>query len=194
MTPLGKLFRQPVLLWLIVVALVAGVLVAVLPREPYHFGKPLGYWLAKLPATVVWPNGSWSLVEPSDGEAEKLVAFEVISNVGPGEFHVVVARLGARNQGWAHLKQRIEGWALKLHLLKSIPAVDFAEVRRGQAVTAFIRLGEAARPAFPQVIALAKSDPDPGVRASALEVLRRLSLADYTNVAGQTNMVSAAAR
>ena len=63
-----------------------------------------------------------------------------------------------------------------------------------QAVTAFLQLGDTAKPALPDVIKLAKSDPDPGVRASALEVLRRLSPADYAQVTGQTNMVSAVAR
>ena len=66
--------------------------------------------------------------------------------------------------------------------------------QKGQAVTGLIRLGDTAKPVLPQVLALAKSDPDPGVRASALEVVRRLSPADYAQVTGQTNVVSAVVR
>jgi hypothetical protein len=43
-------------------------------------------------------------------------------------------------------------------------------------------LGQAAKPALPEIVALARKDPDPEVRAAAQEVLRRLSHDDYVKV------------
>jgi hypothetical protein len=59
------------------------------------------------------------------------------------------------------------------------------------AVAALTQLGDTAKPILPDIIKVAKTDPDPGVRASAVEVLRRLSPADYAQITGQTNVVSA---
>ena len=222
------------------VAVVAGVVVAVWPREVRYEGKPLSYWLDYLPVTFVSPQGHSSVWSASQYEAADFItmvwhrqqlSFIVWSNgvfgrrtsyltappvsnagvasplsaiadravveVGPGALPVLLERLRTRERHMTHLDQTLLEWRTRLHLRRNVqpglpPWLEF-QIKRGQAVTALLQLGDTAKPAIPQVLALAKSDPDPGVRASALEVLRRLSPGDYAQLTEPIHLVTEAA-
>jgi hypothetical protein len=107
--------------------------------------------------------------------------------------HILFERLQERDSGTSRLKRHVIIWSA-LHGLSKRKTVSTPESKRGQAVTAFVQLGDTARPILPQVRALAATDPDPGVRASALLVLRHLSPSDFALVMAQTNAVSGAAQ
>ena len=64
--------------------------------------------------------------------------------------------------------------------------MDGPQIRRGQAMTALLQLGNSAKPAVPDLIALAERDKDPEVRNAARHVLEELSPTDYARIqAGQ---------
>jgi len=68
------------------------------------------------------------------------------------------------------------------------------ERKRGQAADAFLLLGDTARPVLPDLIQIAKTDTDPGVRATALEVVWHLSPVDWAQITGKTNSLGEAVR
>jgi hypothetical protein len=188
MRPLSS--RQKLLLaCALAVAVVAGVVVAVWPREPWYEGKPLSYWLDDLPITFAgsFPDGNQILRSWDAAKAENAV-----KELGPRSLPTVVKRLRLKQTSVAGLKYTLQYRAAGLHLCRYPDFTSEPRMRRGQAVTALVLLGDTAKPVLPQVLALAKTDPDPGVRASALEVVRRLSPGDYAQVTGQTNELSAA--
>jgi hypothetical protein len=96
-----------------------------------------------------------------------------------------------------HIDQTLLKWRTRLHLRRNVqPALPpwlEVQIKRGQSVTALLQLGDTAKPVLPQVLTLAKSDPEPGVRASALEVLRRLSPGDYVQLTEPIHLVTEAA-
>jgi hypothetical protein len=254
------------------VALIAGVLFAVWPKEPRYEGKPLSYWLDQLPTLVVSSSGqpgigignlryvsysnrpepaeapslfeSRSLPSSSsnleffpylDGFRRSTGGFETVAPrrpddafsglllhppplssqksqvfkmsvepeysralfavlvVGQRSLPTLLSRLQARDKDDAVTRavQTIRRWAIKQHLMRAGPAPPPPAVRRGQAALAIVKLGEVAKPFLPAIVRLAKAHPDAGVRASALDVLRCLSPADYAQVTGQANALSA---
>lgn len=210
MLPLRKLARKPLFCCALAVTVVAGGLVAFWPREPRYEGKPLSYWLDQLlPVTLPSPITTRGIV---DGGSPFWVfnieefdltetAAKAVTTLGSRCLPTLLERLGTRATRASGWKQGFLAWAVKRRLVRrpyvlvsNPPSAWAAEIERGQAVTAFLILGDTAKPVLPQVLALAKSDPDPGVRASALEVVRQLSPGDYAQVTGQTNVVSTAVR
>jgi HEAT repeat protein len=90
------------------------------------------------------------------------------------------ARLFARSCGLS--------WIVSMRPHPSYAAL----ICRNQALFAVVDLGDNCKPILPALVSLAKTDSDPGVRASALEALRRLSAADYSQINSQTNALSTA--
>lgn len=197
MTPLRKLPRKPILLCALAVVVVAVMLAWLSPREPTYRGKPLSYWLDRLPVysqspyneaaadyigifTAVTRGGS------SVSHTEMAAAVDALKAQSNQCLPMLVARLGAKSTPQAMLFFRLRLFARNAGLSRVVsmgmqPPLS-ASICRNQAVFALVDLGDAAKPTFPSVVKLAKTHPDPGVRASALEVLRRLSPADYAKV------------
>lgn len=156
-------------------AVVASVAFAVWPREPVYGGKPLNDWLDQL--AYVQCGRSFlpdprimTAYLPVEVSVRAAQAEEAITELGPRCLPSVLYRLRSKS-----FTYDLQIRAADLHLCRYPPYVSDPIIRRGQAVTALIKLGNTAKPVLPQVMAIAKTDPDPGVRASALEVLRHLS-------------------
>lgn len=213
MTPLRKLPRKAVLLCARAVVVVAAVLlVAALPApEPTFQDKPLSYWLDHLPSVIQLPYAGVGPVTLTAYITKPLpqvkltnpLAVEAVKSVGARCFPTLLARLQTRNTRWTELKGKLQGWVFRIALTRPLAPlvgppfagpVTTVELRRGQAITAFVLLGETARSALPSVRTLARTSPDPGIRWSALEVLRRLSPADYAKVVAEQGSGKAAAR
>lgn len=129
-------------------------------------------------------------IEPRHSRA----LFAVLA-VGHKSLPTLLHRLQARDKDDAITRavRAMRQWAIKQHLMRAGPAPPPPDVRRGQAALAIVRLGDIAKPLLPAIVRLAKAHPDPGVRASALDVLRCLASADYAQITGQTNAFSASA-
>lgn len=203
---LRKLTRKPLFWWALAIAVVAGVAFAVWPREPRYEGKPLSYWLDHLPSLMVETNGrelrlftprrAYLQLQQDSRVISALQATEVapkaVNTLNDAALPVLLKRLKRRNTRLSHAEACLRQWTWKLNLWQPPPILLYPEMKRGQAVWALIQLDQSAKPALPAVTALAKSDSDPGVRASAQEVLRRLSPSDYAQVIGHMNPFSAA--
>jgi len=214
----GNVSAKPLVWWGLGLAVVVGLVLNLWPREPSYYvepvyeGKPLNYWLDGL-RSIELPSKARRMIMSSDRvvrswdgdhhDVEKRAtegkAIKAIKALGPRCLPTLLQRLQTRATPLSALKENLRTWAFKRHLVRARflrisnpPGVWAAEYQRGQAVMAFFFLGETARPVLPQVLALAKSDPDPGVRASAMEVVRYLSPADYAKITRQTNALSAA--
>jgi hypothetical protein len=175
---------------------VASGLVAFWPKEPTYEGKPLSYWLDRLPRTLSDGklfHDSFSIADKTDKSAFSATesqAQSAVNQLGPCCLPMLAEHLQAKDTGITRMKQHITIWwslhRWKPHVAK--PQILLTpESRRRQAVTAIIQLGDTAKPILPQLRALAVTDPDPGVRASALQVVQHLSPSDYAQIGGQTN-------
>lgn len=164
-------------------------------------------WHQQQQSFIVWSNGVFArrtsyLTAPSvsnAGVASPLsaIADRAVVAVGHRALPVLLERLQTHERHMTHFDQTLLEWRTKLHLRKNVqPALPpwlEVQIKRGQAVTALLQLGDAAIPALPQVVGIAKFDPNPGVRASALEVLRRLSPGDYAQLTEPIHLVTEAA-
>lgn len=200
MTSLRKLTCKPLLLCALAVAVGAAVLLAVWPTEPTYQGKPLSFWLDKFPETIV-NKGPGSSIQTSKATEEIIydlqtqsieqtfspnegpAARSAINAIGADCFPSLLRRLQTKDTALSRAREKLSTFGVRLGFCKRAWALD-AQCKRGQAVTALIQLGKPGIPVLPAVVALA-TDPDPGVRASALEVLRRLSPGDYAQFKGE---------
>jgi hypothetical protein len=159
-------------------------------------------WMPQPQTVTIWSNGaafaalrtSFPIVTippDSDGGVASpvsAIADRAVIEMGTRALPTLLQRLRTRERHTTRLDQTLHGWLVRMQLMEpALPPALAVQIKRGQAVTALIRLGDTVKPALPAVVKLAKDDPDPGVRASACEVLRRLSPADYATVAEQTN-------
>ena len=92
--------------------------------------------------------------------------------------------LQMRDTLFGSLRENLSRVGVRCHFLKRVWHQS-AERQRGRAVTALVILGSTSNSTLPEILRLARTDPDPGIRTSALEVLRRLSPADYVRVAAE---------
>jgi hypothetical protein len=150
------------------------------PREELYQGKPFSYWVDRLPWRITTTNGGvmyWliystpmlSHADPTTFHQEADKACRIVSSVGAKHLPMLVRRLQSRDFPW---EMAALNWAVKRHLIKAA-WVRSADVRRGQALTAIISLGDEAKPIFPDLRALAK-DKDPQVQAAAKYALERV--------------------
>lgn len=173
------------------VAVVAGVVFAIWPREPYYEGKPLSYWVDRLPARF-WARNKFATVGLHFYRQTNAVAVAAIDALGPRCLPYLVQRLQSGDPLLINLETKLWVWAGRRNVhLFTAPFIT-ASLKRAQAVTALLQLGDAVKPVVPKLVALAKTDPDPGVRGYAREVLRQVSPSDYEQVMEQTNLVSQA--
>ena len=153
--------------WALLIAALAAfftVLVFILqPNEPAHKGKPLGYWLDQLPATLVSTNGATAQMVPisydttleleTDRErVAKLIreAKEAVDALGTNCLRTLVARLGCTDSRAKLFAQR---WAVRLGLLNPRRILT-PEIRRGQGLTALARMDSRAKSIVPDLLAL----------------------------------------
>ena len=191
--------------WALLIASLAvflSVLVFILkPNEPSYKGKPLGYWLDHLPATLLITNGATAMMVPfsyktaqeaqADEERRTQLmrdAKEAVDALGTNCFRTLVTRLGSTDSRAKLFAQRC---AVRLGLLNPRPWMDTAQIRRGQALTALARLDSRAKfmngrdkLIVPDLLALTKSN-DPGVRAAALHALREIAPDEYRRLEEQ---------
>lgn len=175
---------------------VAGVAFAVWPREARYDGKPLSYWLDQLPATLMWTNVPYSILTTNSYKqflSSRDAANKAVDALGPDNLPKLVERLRTRDTSITRLRHALHATAVRFGVCKLSWQIDTSWFRRGQAVYALCRLGNRARPIIPELVGLAKHNPDPGVQRDALEVLRHLSPVHYAQITGQTNLVSATA-
>lgn len=132
---------------------------------------------------------TWQIFDPRQSRAY----FAVVA-LGEKCLPTLVRRLQTRDNAITRGMQKVRDWAIKQHLMRAGSVRPPPDVRRGQAALAIVQLGDVSKPILPRVVALAKINHDPGIRKSALDVLRCLSPTDYAQVTRQTNIVNAVAR
>jgi hypothetical protein len=160
----------------------AGLVLALWQREPQFQGKPFSFWVAQLPATLAWTNVPYSVF--SRGSYNQFLrnldaADNAVDALGPGCLETLVRRLGTRETVSSRIKSALKAEGVRRGWFKPDWHIEAAWFKRGQAITALSRLGPAAEPVVPQILTLAESDRDPGVRRDALEVLRRIAPTAY---------------
>jgi hypothetical protein len=172
--------------WVALLALAGFVIFVAYPKEPSYKGKPLSYWVSQLPATVVFGRFvtqqfpqvySTTQEAEADGErrrATRVEAGDAVDTLGTNCVRALIPRMGATD---SRAKLILLRYAMQFRLLARTgmtPAVQ----RRGQALTALLRLGARAKSAVPDLLLLAKSD-NPEVRAGALCALRNVAPGEY---------------
>jgi len=167
------------------------------PGEPRLEGRPLSYWLDGLEPTVItrfhsiqnWPDqkfrnqtalNSW-ISQPTKMHDRSL---EVLETAGPECLPILLARLTAkpRRMGTGFLRR----WAYTFRLVDSAPnrveEYNETEIRRGQALTAIVFLGNRAAPLVPQLSAIAAEDKDDAVHRTASHALFMLAPDEFRRV------------
>jgi hypothetical protein len=189
MISLRTLYSKRAMRVLVSCGLVGLLLFAFFPQEPVYAGKRLNFWLDRLPATTGCSNGelvkrlpavrAYCYEEAVAGHERLLVTSETAERAvyffGPRCLPALAARLRCQDTRFTGLREKIWQVAMKHGLWRGCHVLHEAVIERGQAITAISQLGEiTARPLLPDLVRIARRDPDPGLRASALEVLRRL--------------------
>jgi hypothetical protein len=200
MPPLRNLNRQPLILAAAALVIVAGVVIAVWPKEPRYGGEPLTYWLDQLPRVVLPAKGTWATVpsEVISNRVNRIVEHrewfgdvgtepeEAVRALGPSCLPTLIQQLRVRHD----LRHTFCEWLIRLGLSDRYLSPDRA---RGQAIFGFFLLGDEARPAMPAVVHIARTDTDPDVRSAALAVLRELSPDDFATVCKEQRRPTASA-
>jgi len=183
--------------WALLIAGLAALLTALVfilrTPEPSYKGKPLGYWLDQLPATLLITNGATARMHPisydttleleTDKErVAKLIreAKEAVDALGTNCLRTLVARLGCTDSRAKLFAQR---WAIRLGLLNPRRILT-PEIRRGQALTVLARMDSRAKSIVPDLLALTKSC-DSGVSAAARHALWKVAPGEYRRLEEQ---------
>ena len=155
-------------------------------REPRFEGKPFSFWLEQIPITEVIPNGvsidlPWIYNTRADAaeriDKEKSAkALKVVDQIGGQCLPMLLRRLKTRDSAF---ETRLVRWLVLKHLLSPSRAPRSAEIVRGQALTAIIKLGYSAKPIFPHLELLAQ-DRDPQIGESARLALECLNPGEFS--------------
>lgn len=165
--------RQKLMLWgVLAVAVVAGVAFVAFPGEPRYAGEPFSYWVDQLPSAHFTPDAGMFSIHHVTGREE--TAQKAVAELGNRCLPTLLRRLKSRDTPLTRLKAQVQSTGAKLHLWSNPPFGNDPFTRRGQAVTALILLGDAAKPILPELIQLAQTNSDPDVQASAAQLLQRL--------------------
>ncbi len=191
--------RKAILFTLAALGICAGVLVAPWPKEPHYEGKPMSYWMDRLPVFTDGPVNDaaadylggcprFSRTGTPVSHADMVAAVKALGAFGTQSLQLLVRRLETkvtRLGMWLFQARLFARNKLGLRGIVRLPPPPgyAATISRRQAVFAIIDLGDRSKPILPAVVSLAKKDSDPRVRASALEVLRRLDPAEYYRLA-----------
>jgi hypothetical protein len=175
----------------VVVALLALLAAAVFLlqlNEPSYKGHSFDYWLDRLPATIVMTNGSYSQIisisystrqeAQADEDHLKQVLTEAnaaVDELGTNRLRALATRLSCSD---SRARLVLTGWAVRFHFLKPFVRFSTADFRRGQAVTALMRLGNRAKPILPELFALTKG-ADPSIRAAARQAAQSIAPQEY---------------
>jgi len=190
-------------MWLVPGASIACFLTALLfvllfrPSEPRIEGRSLGYWLDRLQPTVItptqsiqsWPSQKFhnqtavkSWIAQSMKRHER--SLEVLETAGPECLPILLARLTARptRSGTGFLRR----CAYTLRLVDSVPnrAEEYnqTEIRRGQAVTAIVFLGDRAAGLVPKLSAIAAEDKNDAVHRAASHALFQVAPDEFRRI------------
>lgn len=162
--------------------------VALWKSEPMFEGKPLSYWLDQLPSTDIGTDGrSETISLPAydqvdiNGVADTAQikenlkkANEALSALGTNHLHLLVERLQAKDSAVA-----IKMWQLGDRLgIADYTEYQYAEFRRGQALSAFQYLGARAAPVVPQLLELTSAE-NTNIRLLAWSALERVSPEEF---------------
>jgi hypothetical protein len=154
-------------------------------REPTYRGAPLGYWLDRLPVKIAVSNGALITMEggtmnlPNQGisvnfgtlsQYEKELAFLAVEAIGTNCLPLLVTHLGATEP---EFPSWLEKWGVRMKLLNPARGLT-CEIKREQALTAILRLGELARPIVPELISLSRSK-DARVSLAAGHALQKIA-------------------
>lgn len=144
-----------VLMGIVVVGLVALGITLIADREPEYQGKPLSYWLEKLP-----------LDPPHDppGIEAQLAVRAIGTNALPYLLRAITSQDSQVRKDLISLDDRIS--MIDLHLEPASKKVD-------QAVAGFIALGEIAEPAVPELVALVHNEETFVIAGTLLPYLGR---------------------
>ncbi len=151
--------------------------------QPRYKNRSYTQWLAQLPEGILTPGGGMGMIYPvayrSRAEAiadeERLSrssgeALSAIDDIGDKGLPVLVRWLQSKD---SKLRLALVRWAVWIPILKQHHFRSAAE-KRGQALTAIIKLGRRADAIIPDLRLLA-CDKDPGVSATALFALHQLT-------------------
>jgi hypothetical protein len=179
---------KPIRYGLLALLLIVAGIIAFWPltREPTYEGRPFNYWLDQLPSTFLVGGGHSrtspfaykTVAEAQAGQTRvKDVtqrALRAVSTIGPEHLDVLVARLQRQD---SRAKITLQRWAvrvgLRVGLMSRMPLLS-TEVRRGQALTALVELGDAARPIVPELLLLTESR-DTNMRLAALHAIQKIN-------------------
>jgi len=138
-----------------------------LSQEPSYLGKPLSYWVSRLPARLITPNGAYLEAYPQ--------SYETIADAPQDAAQVaqmdVQARIAVKALGVKCLPSLLRRLDTKDD---SSDSTTPSPMIRGQVLTALFELGPEAQPAVPTLLTLTNSQ-DAGVKAAALHALQILT-------------------
>jgi hypothetical protein len=156
------------------------------PPNPRYQGKSLDRWVRQLPETLRYTNLFVSrrptlvgdriemVVQhrpPSAGSTQMVrESIEAVQKIGTNGVPLLLGELQARDSAFT---QRVQGWALKLHLKKSW--FRTADEERRQAALALIALQPLPEPWTERVRALARDSRTEVASAAKLALAARLS-------------------
>ena len=184
---LQQLLRKPALLAALALALAvaAGVLVALWPKEPRYEGKPMSYWLDQLAVSSTPITGFNFSFTPAFKDQETVK--NAVRILGPQCLPTLLSQLQAR-PNWMSLN--LDKAAQRLPILRPrlVSAALVSSRRRWQAVVAIQVLGDTAKPLAPDLIALATTAHDPEVREAAQAALRQLAPEEYMKLRSEAVM------
>jgi len=106
-----------------------------------------------------------------------------IATIGTNGLDVIVLRLKSHDSRLILLARQ---WAVRFRLLDPDRIIT-AEQRRGQAIEAVYRLGAAAKPAVPALLALTRN-ADPMARSAATFALDGVALGDRQRLQGEQHL------
>jgi hypothetical protein len=160
-------------------------------REPRFEGKPFSFWLDQIPITDVMPGVGvsirWPWIYTTAAEANANYAsnkergdkaLKVVDQLGGQCLPLLLRRLKARDSPF---KTPLVQWLVLHHLVSRSWIPPSADIVRGQALTAIMKLDYSAKPIFPDLILLTQ-DPDPQIKAAAKCALGRLNPAEFSRL------------
>jgi hypothetical protein len=162
----------------------------------------LSYWLEALQPTIITINhetvgraspkfrdmaAATNWIEQENQMRQKQQrSSDVLKNAGPECLPILFSQLTTR-PGRKSVRTPVSvlwQWFFTLRLVSSAPIVDedAIEVRRGQALTAIVMLGDRASPLVPRLSELAAKDPEDAVTRAASYALYEIAPGEFQRI------------
>jgi len=171
-------------------------------REPNYQGHSLSYWLEALQPTIITTNhetvgraapkfrdmaaaAGWIEQENQMRQLEQRSS-DVLKDAGPECLPILFSQLTTqpKRKSVRTPAAVLRQWAFTLRLVGSSPTTDEdeIEVRRGQALTAIVVLGERASPLVPRLSELAAKDTEDAVTRAASYALYEIAPGEFQRI------------